>query len=531
MEKTVDGNDVFGYARWLDCQVSIRPKSPVYGFYFYMDKRRELVPDDVNFTYNPYNISTLAQDIKGIPKTCKYFKSDQTLQDWELSMEFYLTLDQNPGFSQQIFQNCVNLHNEARKLFNDIDENKNGTIEVKELFNLLELDEDSDKTEAEKSLKLISEDQVNFNRFRNWYLQRSWYQNLLDYKIESRMEKFAIAEKVSKILKACEEEVQNMEYEEKKKKFVSKFEIASSSQSDPGMQMVFTTISSDDILHFSNSLPEKVRDEKFLISFTITAKSVEIAETIINTLNMLIQIASMSEPGFKDVCDVFIQELNDHNQIQVFLVPQDRQIKELTSFLSSYDLSHLNLDSNSTISLQTGLSPFDLLKDDFETLAKKAARINFNISTKIKFAMISKFMMKYFKENSESGSELDSLKLITSILCFLRMIPRIDSKINLNDEELITFMKDFGEIFPEYSFENLQGFVDLQVLTYLRSMFDQAKSNFGKDALIFKSALNGIDWSNEIAVCLVLKPISFMASVSFTSKSIQDVINEFFNEN
>ena len=235
-----------------------------------------------------------------------------------------------------------------------------------------------------------------------------------------------------------------------------------------------------------------------------------------------------ASPLLKKKLDIKLQV--DNKMLQIFVMAKNvNDIEDIEKFLKVNDLSNLHLNSNFKFKFGTDLSPNDFLTKDFETMVKKAAKIKVNVESSIKFAIISKFFMRFLNEQGEINSSAGMLlKVIVAFISFLRMIPKINSEIELHEDDVISFMKDLGEIFPEMEYEKIKGLVDGEMLPKLRAMFEKMKSMFGEQAEGFKSALEAIDFK-EINAYVIIKPISFSANVIVRLKKMDNVIEKFFN--
>ena len=279
-KKTVQGETVFGYTRWYECEGQIKPKSPVYGFYFYIANDGQ----NKNDLACEFICDKFLSDSTRIPDDCKLYK---IVDDNDHGLEIqYLAKLGYPAFSNKIFENVLANHNNMKKIFGEIDGDKSGVLDAKEVMTLLNLDQNSDKEMAEEYLKEISDKDVTFDRFRNWFLQRKDF-NDITYMVAEKMDGLAQAKKFSTVFKACEEEIKQMTEEEKAKEFNSMFAINPSKEIIRGIDLELNLQAGDKIQTLINSVHDFAKEEDFLVIFRIGAKNEEAGKTLKTTLEML----------------------------------------------------------------------------------------------------------------------------------------------------------------------------------------------------------------------------------------------------
>jgi hypothetical protein len=428
--KNFNGHDFYGYVRWTQIEKAIKPKSTVYGMYFNYDNELFYPTKDYNTTL--YNIRG---EVPGIPKECTYLKT--TLgEDLDFYYSFNFTYDfSSSEFSTDIFQNCVNYHDQVRNLFDNIDVNKNGTIDAKELMQLLNLNQNSDREKAEEYLKSISDKEVNFNRFRSWYVHRGHYDDLIGA-LGDKLERLKVGEKFSKVFKACEDEINQMSHEERAKDFESNFNISASETFTPGMKLEVLIEAGDTVKEIDCVLPEDIKKEKLLFAIIIPTKSQEVNGILRESLNNIKSMVFAMIPELQTRLDIVIGDPVDEEMcdVPIYMIPKNnKSIEDLTSFLSTYDLTNLHFNSKFKFKFGTGLSPLDLLVSDYETIIKNAAKINISNSSTFKFSLVSKFMMKYLSEIRKDEGETGSLqlKMFTLLVCFMRIMPYFETNYRI----------------------------------------------------------------------------------------------------
>ena len=521
-KKTVEGLDFYGYTRWPSCEVKERPKSPIYGIYFNIIYTNDYSTenDELNIMMNYFS-----EDSQGIPYSCKFLARECV--EMELYGFYDAQVEENPAFTDKIFQNVLDNHKAMIEMFNEIDVNKNGTIDAQELGKLLPAYEKTNKAKAEAYLKTISKDEVNFNRFRKWYIERGGYNDLIN-SLEDKIRNMADKKQIRNVFKVCEAEIKEMSQEEKEKEFNSKFNITPTCL-DSGIDFSIDLHAGDKVINEAEHIPEYAKDEAFLVTILIGTKSEEASKILKSTLEMLKSMI-FSVKDLKEIKDKIVIKFRAEGSFVFIdvLAKNDEKIEFLKKMLCTYDLSKLHLNSKFKFSLGTALKPCDILNEDFEKLIVKAATIKMNVASKIKFSIITKFIFKFFKESKASCDMSQLPKMIISAISFLRMIPKIDSNIELHQDESIQFMKDLGNIFPELGYEKIKSLVDEAYLPKIREMFEQMKSMFGEQAEGFKSAIESVDFEN-LGVILMVKPVSVMASMRLSIKGMDTVIDKFFN--
>ena len=534
-KKTVQGKTIFGYTRWYEAEGDMpKPKSPVYGFYFHMLLSAE---DDYQRSkeIEEFCCNTFLLGSVGIPDDCKLLhkqiepKYSNSEFEYTNDFRFYTKKDITLG-SEKIFENIIANHNNMKKIFDEIDTDKSGALDAKEVMTLLNLNENSDKEMAEEYLSQISDKEVNFDRFRKWFIQRQDY-NDITYTVSQKVNGLATAEKFSKIFKVCEEDIQKMTPEEKGREFNSTFGINPSKEIIRGIDLELNVQAGDKIQALCNSVHDFAKDEQILFTLRIGAKSEDAGKTLKSTLEMLKGMAFGAISELKEKLNVKFVLQKSSVYIYV-MVKNDPSLEKIKRIFSSYDLSNLHLNSRFNFQFRTRLSPADLLTEDFETLIEKFAQIKLSVMSKIKFSIIAKFLSKLsdniFEGEYDKGNKRD-LKFLIPIINFFRIMPKVTSNIEYHEEDAIAYLKDLGEIFPEeLEFEKLKGMVEGNYLPMLKEQFEGAKGMFKEQAEGFKEAIEAIDFT-EIHLSLMVKSLSLMVETNIDIRNMDTIIDKFFN--
>jgi hypothetical protein len=211
------------------------------------------------------------------------------------------------------------------------------------------------------------------------------------------------------------------------------------------------------------------------------------------------------------------------NKVFIDFTLKGRASSELSPIFA-YDLSPLNLNAGFEFGIGTAIRPVDLLTESLEVLVQKLFTISVTSKGNLLITVLSKFINKLVKQGN--GSEIRVFKVLATLLGFLRVVPNIETTINMQPQEIINFIKDTESLNGTNYYKMIED-GNVISLSQIKDGFEMLSLQYSPMLADYKEIITGLNFE-DITFNAYSKALSLNFECDLKICGMDELLNKFF---
>jgi flagellin-specific chaperone FliS len=474
---------------------------------------------------------------KGIPFKFITSKDDLSEEAKNLDCEF-LNFNEikSKNIKEKFINSAINLEETLRNVFNEIDVDKNGSIDAGEIINIShQLGHPLNDEDAKEISKSISKDgKIGYDSFKQWWILRNADFNSFRKLVEIELVVNNFIKKSKETFNAYLDNIQ-MHGEKAKSQqtsFLSVFNITPEIDFESGTALGLHLTLGSEFDTFASSFPNYLKETPFSLGLEFRLNNANDGVKMVELLEGIKEMAMQMEPNVKRFFDTGVMINFRHVGTAVFLDISYGGMAgdKINGILSTFNPSSINISGNSDFDLCTKLSPVDLLDKSYEQLIELDSFLK--IEGKGEYSQL-KTLFNFIINTITSinhGKIPDRLKLVVYMLRLASVVKKVDFNFNYDVATLKDFIVDAHSNFGfKGLFQSNTESWNTKYQPMVNSMIDQFSGMAQIFLAQFMEGILAIDLDN-ISLYTTIPIIKFYLKLNILFKGLADLIAKVFQQ-